>query len=71
MRDDLNGRIAFSGEDSERLDRSWPLWTGARQIHGRLPKCVGLKRISFHKKVDPHSSGKTDGPHIEPESITH
>ncbi|XP_022699910.1 uncharacterized protein LOC111266582 [Varroa jacobsoni] len=49
----------FPGEDSERLDRSWPLWTGARQIHGRLPKCVGLNRISFHKKVDPHSSGIT------------
>ncbi|OQR79874.1 hypothetical protein BIW11_00093, partial [Tropilaelaps mercedesae] len=49
----------FPGEDSERLDRSWPLWTGARQIHGRLPKCVGLNRISFHKKIDPHSSGIT------------
>ncbi|XP_028968645.1 uncharacterized protein LOC100908614 [Galendromus occidentalis] len=49
----------FPGEDSERLDRSWPLWTGARQIHRRLPKCVGLNRISFHKKVDPHSSGIT------------
>ncbi|XP_076324177.1 uncharacterized protein LOC143232507 isoform X2 [Tachypleus tridentatus] len=41
------------GEDREKLERSWLMWSGARLIYKRLPQRLGLRRITFHKKVCP------------------
>ncbi|XP_076357057.1 uncharacterized protein LOC143250437 isoform X2 [Tachypleus tridentatus] len=43
----------FPGEDREKLERSWLMWTGARLIYKRLPRRLGLRRITFHKKICP------------------
>ncbi|XP_076311404.1 uncharacterized protein LOC143225589 isoform X1 [Tachypleus tridentatus] len=43
----------FPGEDREKLERSWLMWTGARLIYKRLPRLLGLRRITFHKKICP------------------
>ncbi|XP_064490212.1 uncharacterized protein LOC135401634 [Ornithodoros turicata] len=55
----LSAFRVFPGEDREKLDRSWLLWTGARQIYRRLPPHLGLRRITFHKKVSPVDHGIT------------
>ncbi|XP_049511795.1 LOW QUALITY PROTEIN: uncharacterized protein LOC119463948 [Dermacentor silvarum] len=55
----LSAFRVFPGEDREKLDRSWLLWTGARQIYRRLPPHLGLRRITFHKKICPQDHGIT------------
>lgn len=55
----LSAFRVFPGEDREKLDRSWLLWTGARQIYRRLPPHLGLRRITFHKKICPVDHGIT------------
>lgn len=55
----LSAFRVFPGEDREKLDRSWLLWTGARQIYRRLPPHLGLRRITFHKKICPADHGIT------------
>ncbi|XP_054156716.1 uncharacterized protein LOC128955101 [Oppia nitens] len=41
----------FPGEDSDRLERNWISWTGARILYKYLPMCVGLRRLLFLKRV--------------------
>ncbi|XP_023241487.1 uncharacterized protein LOC111639776 [Centruroides sculpturatus] len=43
----------FPGEDREKLERHWLVWTGANLIYHRLPRHLGLTRITLHKKVFP------------------
>ncbi|GFY06374.1 uncharacterized protein TNCV_3651611 [Trichonephila clavipes] len=43
----------FPGEDREKLEKNWLTWTGARQVYNSLPKHLGLKRLTFHKKLFP------------------
>lgn len=43
----------FPGEDREKLERNWLTWTGARQVYKCLPKHLGLRRLTFHKKLFP------------------
>ncbi|GAB6027550.1 hypothetical protein CHUAL_001794 [Chamberlinius hualienensis] len=43
----------FPGDDREKLERSWLLWTGARVIYKNLPNCLGMRKITFHKKLWP------------------
>ncbi|XP_015913494.1 uncharacterized protein [Parasteatoda tepidariorum] len=56
--DDRTGYIisafrVFPGEDREKLERNWLTWTGARQVYKCLPKHLGLRRLTFHKKLFP------------------
>uniref|UniRef100_T1JCK5 DUF7153 domain-containing protein n=1 Tax=Strigamia maritima TaxID=126957 RepID=T1JCK5_STRMM len=44
----------FPGDDKEKLEQSWLTWTGARMTYKYLPKMLGLKRITFHKKLWPN-----------------
>ncbi|XP_055930163.1 uncharacterized protein LOC129960640 [Argiope bruennichi] len=43
----------FPGEDREKLEKNWLTWTGARQVYTSLPKHLGLRRLTFHKKLFP------------------
>ncbi|KPM03643.1 hypothetical protein QR98_0020760 [Sarcoptes scabiei] len=40
----------FPGEDSDRLEKNWLFWTGARILYKYLPECVGLRRLIFLKR---------------------
>ncbi|XP_075585932.1 uncharacterized protein LOC124490334 [Dermatophagoides farinae] len=40
----------FPGEDSDRLEKNWLFWTGARILYKYLPTCVGLRRLIFLKR---------------------
>ncbi|VVC45057.1 Hypothetical protein CINCED_3A012084 [Cinara cedri] len=39
----------FDGDDSEKFEKHWLYWTGARMIYNYLPKSAGLRRITLHK----------------------
>ncbi|XP_050532374.1 uncharacterized protein LOC126900593 isoform X1 [Daktulosphaira vitifoliae] len=39
----------FDGDDSEKFEKHWLYWTGARMIYNYLPKSTGLRRITLHK----------------------
>ncbi|XP_013782209.1 uncharacterized protein LOC106466469 [Limulus polyphemus] len=41
------------GEDREKLEQNWLTWTGARHLYKSLPKNLGLRRITFHKRRIP------------------
>ncbi|GIY35641.1 uncharacterized protein CEXT_592141 [Caerostris extrusa] len=43
----------FPGEDREKLEKNWLTWTGARQVYTSLPRHLGLRRLTFHKKLFP------------------
>ncbi|RWS24849.1 hypothetical protein B4U80_08566 [Leptotrombidium deliense] len=44
----------FPGEDSEKLENNWMVWTGAGILYKYLPTAIGLRRLIFFKRHDLH-----------------
>ncbi|RWS03000.1 hypothetical protein B4U79_08501 [Dinothrombium tinctorium] len=57
----------FPGEDSEKLEMNWLVWTGAGTLYKFLPTIIGLRRLIFYKRHDLHLLKLLDSSQVDNE----